>query len=64
LNLSETTRLELVEAERGARQRRRKEAREEAFEEVQSHLASLGHDAAARLREDLARVLHRIRGGG
>jgi signal-transduction protein with cAMP-binding, CBS, and nucleotidyltransferase domain len=62
-NLAETTRLEVIEAARGARRRRRQEAREEAFEEVQAHLATLGHDVAAKLREELARVLGRTRGG-
>lgn len=63
-NVAETTRLEVLEAERGARRRRRQAAREDAFEEVQAHLASLGHDVAARLRGELARVLGRPRGGG
>jgi signal-transduction protein with cAMP-binding, CBS, and nucleotidyltransferase domain len=63
-NLAETSRLELIETERGARRRRRQAAREEAFEEVQTHLATLGHDVAARLREELARVFGRTRGGG
>jgi signal-transduction protein with cAMP-binding, CBS, and nucleotidyltransferase domain len=56
-NLSETARLEVAESERSARRRRRRAAREDALEEVLTHLASVGHDATARLREDLARVL-------
>jgi CBS domain-containing protein len=61
-NLAETTRLEVIEAARTARRRRRQQAREEAFEEVQAHLASLGHDVAGRLRKELAHVLGQARG--
>lgn len=64
LNLAEATRLELAEAERSARRRRKQEARVEAFEELQTHLASLGHDVGARLRDDLARLFGRSRDGG
>jgi hypothetical protein len=63
-NLSEATRLEVAEAERLARPRRRREAREEALEEIYAHLVGLGHDLGARLREDLARVFRRSDGGG
>jgi CBS domain-containing protein len=59
LNLSEATRLEVAEAERLARPRRRHEARQDALEEVYAHLAGLGHDLGARLREELARVFRR-----
>jgi CBS domain-containing protein len=62
-NLAETTRREVAEAERGARRRRRQEAREEAIEEVQAYLASLGHEVAARVRDELSRVLGRSGGG-
>jgi CBS domain-containing protein len=62
-NLAETTRIELREAARTARGRRRHEAREDALEEVQTRLTSLGHELGARLKEELARVLPRSGGG-
>lgn len=62
--IAEATRVELRDAARAARKRRRREARSEAIEELRSHLATLAHDARERARAELASLLGGSFGGG
>ena len=58
-NVSEGARIELRDAQRTARRRRLREAREAALEELGSQLAHLGHEARELLRSELARLVRR-----
>jgi CBS domain-containing protein len=55
--IAETARVELRDAERSARKRRRREARETSLDELRGQLLSLGRDARERLRSELARLI-------
>lgn len=58
-NVSEAARIELRDAQRTARRRRQREAREAALEELRSQLVHLGHEARELLRTELAGLLRR-----
>jgi signal-transduction protein with cAMP-binding, CBS, and nucleotidyltransferase domain len=61
--LADATRMELRDAERAARRRRRSEAREDALDELRTQLTSLTREARERLREQLAALIGRPFGG-
>jgi CBS domain-containing protein len=61
--LADGARIEIRDAQRIARKRRRHEAREEAIDELRTQLRVLTHDARERLREEVAALIGRPSGG-
>jgi CBS domain-containing protein len=60
-NVSETARIEIRDAQRTARRRRLREAREEALEELRSQAHQLGQEARDFLRKELSSLLDGLR---
>jgi CBS domain-containing protein len=63
-NVSEGARVELRDAQRSARRRRLREAREEAVEELRSQALHVGKEAREFMRKELGSLLDTLRGRG
>ena len=60
--LADSARIEVRDAQRLAAKRRRREAREDAMDELRTQLRVLAHDARERLREEVASLIGRPSG--